>query len=75
MGDRRIHVNEGCSPQPLPAADTRQRRTNLTREVLARLLSQVVWSLSASAVVFLPGVFSADITEPGDFTDRSPIGR
>ncbi|MCC6494971.1 MAG: hypothetical protein IT193_01795 [Propionibacteriaceae bacterium] len=43
----------------------------MRREILARLFTQVVWALSASAAVFLPGV-STDITRPADLTNRPP---
>jgi hypothetical protein len=78
MGENPLDTLTGCSPPLSPEAAALERRTVLRRvrrEVFARVLSQVVWSLSASAVVFLPDIFSTDITEPADFTNGHPVGR
>jgi hypothetical protein len=78
MGEHSIDTKAGCSPHTSPEAAALERcamMRRLRREVFARLFIQVVWGLSASAAVFLPDVFSTDITEPADFTNRSPVGR
>ncbi|CAL8969609.1 hypothetical protein PROP_00586 [Propionicimonas sp. T2.31MG-18] len=40
--------------------------------MFTHFVSHMTWSLSAAAIVFLPDVFSTDITRPADYMNTPP---